>query len=141
MSFNIVDGHKTLINARAVSANQMKLVGELIDLYGGETVITRGQLKAGHLTLRGKLASPYFIAKNVAAQVKGQRGKYNLSVFKLAASAKNVTVEVVEAPAPKTKGRKEIAKPRKELSMSKDAVRKREAAAKKKLAASEAVAA
>lgn len=162
--------HKVLINLRALNANQMKLVNDIIahfDVIGesisskkdasesdnaivaryADRLYRRGELKSAHLALRGKLASPYYIAKNIACK---RAGFYDLKVFKLSAEASKVielTTEPTDAPPAKKSAKKKKtavvakkesatpakeSKPRKELSMSKDAVRKREALAAKK---------
>ena len=109
--FKKLEGHTVLISATAISEEQMKLVKEIIAHNGGEPKIRRKDLKAAHNALRGRMASPYFIAKNAAIQVKGEHGVYDLSRFKLStkkAAAPKPTAEegapkVKKAPKPKVK--------------------------------------
>lgn len=78
MKFTKLEGHSSLFSSKVVSADQMTLVNDIIKANGGP-VLSRKSLKAFHLELRGKKASPYFIAKNVAAKKKNAPGMYDLS--------------------------------------------------------------
>lgn len=133
---NKVEGHTSLIRTTAVNAIQFKLVQELISWNNNEPKMRRKDLKAGHLALRGKKASPYFIAKNLACQVKGEHGLYNLGVLKLsAAAAKAPSAETPKAtttkPAAKAKKTPVVAKkgaaPKKENAEPKKGTSKKKA--------------
>lgn len=77
--------HKCLVNSRILNETQMQLVTDMIAHYDNRTLLRRSELKSAHFALRNRLASPYFIAKNVA--VKAANNMYDLSRFKLAKSS------------------------------------------------------
>lgn len=100
MPFKKLEGHTSLFSSKFVSPAQFALAQEIIEANGA-TIVTRKNLKSFHLQLRGKLASPYFIAKNTALKVKGQVGQYDLSRLKIDAKlAKAQMIEATETPAP-----------------------------------------
>jgi hypothetical protein len=98
-TFKKLEGHTSLISALAVSALQLQLAKEIIKLNGG-AIISRKNLKAAHLQLRNKKASPYFIAKNVALKVKSTPGAYDLSRLKLAKGEIENAIESNVTPPP-----------------------------------------
>lgn len=95
MKLTKIDGHASLVKGLDINAAQFALVQAIRELNGGD-VISRKNLKAAHLQLRNKSASPYFIAKNVDAKAKNAPGSYNLSKFKL---LKGEVVNAIEAAA------------------------------------------
>lgn len=131
MAFKKLEGHSSLFSSKSVSPAQFALAQEISEANGGP-LVTRKNLKAFHLQLRGKLASPYFIAKNVALKVKGSTGVYDLSRLKIDAKlAKADMVEATETPAP-TEGQGAVAKKK---TKSKKETAKREPRTKKELPA------
>jgi hypothetical protein len=64
------------LNTLKLNKDQLTLVKEIIDFYAAQegaprdpAIYRRSELKAAHLKLRRRTASPYFIAKNRAPQV------------------------------------------------------------------------
>lgn len=78
-----------MLNTKQITPEQLNLVLDIVKATKGRTVFTRSEIKALHNELRGHTASPYFIAKNLAAKFKkgvgrGRRtvrGLYDVSVF------------------------------------------------------------
>ena len=137
---------KVMINARALEADQMKIVNDIIDFYhsfkvGAKVTLdsnekeitesmverwktklfTRQELRSAHTALRSKAAAPYFISKNFAAKRKHDH-LYDLNVFKLRAGSEETPAEPVaaEKPAAKKKAAKKTA-PKKEAKAKKEA--------------------
>ena len=114
MSFKIIDGTTekgtphTLFRGYALSADQFKIIQDIIEFHKGETKLTSKQLITANQSLRCKKYMPYFIGRNLSAKIKNTPGIYNLSVFKLAASASKTAAAVVEPKA------KKEAKPKRE---------------------------
>jgi hypothetical protein len=96
MALTTVEGHSVLINTRIIEPKQYKLVEEMIAwgiMKGIFTkdqppVMKRKQLRESHKALRGLVASPSFISKNIACKVVGVNGElkpglYDLGVLKI----------------------------------------------------------
>lgn len=121
--FKKLEGHNVLFRATAVSADQMKLVEEIVAHFEGRTVLSRKECRDAHGVLRGKKAAPYFISKNVACKVKGQHGMYDLSRLKLRAGSELTPAETeatADAP-PATKKAPKKAKGKREAAPKKEA--------------------
>ncbi len=101
----------TLIDQKAMSANQMKVVNAIIEYHNGETKLTQKQLIEANNKLYGKIYGPYFIIKNSACKSTKEKGIYNLGVLKLSAAAKKAAEApaVTEPDAPPAKKAKKVA--------------------------------
>ena len=104
----------TLFRAIALNAAQMAIVNDIIATYGGETTLTRKQMLE-YAAAHNRKYMPYFIGKNVVS--RQGNGIFDLSKFKLAASAK-IKSEI--------KTTEPTAKPKKESKPKREAKSKRE---------------
>jgi hypothetical protein len=96
MKLNRVEGHPGMINNKTVNAVQFQLLQDMIKANGGEPLISRKVMKSLHMELRGKKASPFFVAKNIAAKTK-TAGMYDLSKLKLEGSKNSPSVKAENA--------------------------------------------
>lgn len=82
-NLKVNEAHKVLIDTNVVSLAQYTLAQEMMTFHKSN-LLTRKQLRSAHFALRGKVASPYFISKNV--KCKAVNHMYDLSVLRCAAS-------------------------------------------------------
>lgn len=108
-----------MMNRTKLNDREQSLVNDMIKWNKGNPEFKRDQLIAAHMDLRGKKASPHFVTKNLKCKIRDRKsadgfahGQYTLAVFL-------------------AKGDKTVKAPR-ALSMTKDAIRKREVAAAKR---------
>lgn len=101
----------SLINTKAMSADQMKVVEAIIKFHGGEVKQTQKQIIEANSKLYGKTYGPYFIIKNTACKNAKEHGIYNLGVLKMsAAAAKELANPKAEGDVPSKKKKKVSAK-------------------------------